>query len=244
MFKWMKNHNKISMGVIIFLFLFFIIIMPFILDKIYYLTTPCDFFKLGYSVDNILEYYGAILTFIGTLSLGIITVYQNYMSQKKTYEINNLTLELQKKSMAMAEQNYEKEKLNEITKRAPKFELRNSCYNGNYMNICALLKNVSNNFVSGIKSISLEAVYESNYIVLASNKVKSEALSLSPGQEIKIEFHNSELGTENKAADSSKKVTMTWSFQCEDSYSNTHYYKATLSNAVDEKLLWKVEKVG
>jgi len=254
MFEWIKNHKKISIGVSILLFLFFITIMPFILNKIYYLTAPCDFFNVGYSVDYILDYYGAVLTFIGTVSLGIITVYQNYMSQKKTDEINKLTLELQKKSMAMAEQNYEKENLNEIIKNSPKFELKNVCCNGHYMNLCAVLKNVSDNIISGLKSVSFEVFYESNVIVTTSNNVKIKVSSLSSGQVTDIEFHNTELKSQNmiyvygqQVFDSLKKITMVWSFQCEDSHSNIHYYKATLyiedSNSFTGDL-WRVEKVG
>jgi hypothetical protein len=254
MFKWMKRHKEISIGVIILLFLFFIIIMPLILNKIYYLDAPYDFFNVGYDISDILDYYGAILTFIGTISLGIITVYQNYISQKKTDEVNKLTLELQKKSMAMAEQNYERAKLYENKKNAPKFELRNAGCNGRYMNLNAVLKNVSDNIVSVIKSVSFEVFSESNVIVTTSNEVKSKVFSLSPGQETGIEFHNIELKSQDKISlygqqvfDSLKKITMVWSFQCEDSSGNIHYYKATLyiedsNNFVGD--VWKVEKVG
>lgn len=254
MFEWIKNHRIISIVVIILLFLFFIIVMPLILNWIYYSDAPCNFFIVGYDISNILDYYGAILTFIGTVSLGIITVYQNYVSQKKTDEVNKLTLELQKKSMAMAEQNYEKEKQHEINKNTPKFELRNSGCNGNYANLRAILKNVSNIIVSGIKSVSFEVFDESNAIVATSDKVKSEMLSLLPGQETNINFHNIELKSSNlinvhgqQVYDSLKKFTMVWSFQCEDSYGNIHYYKAKLfiedsKNFVTD--IWKVEKVG
>ncbi|WP_410506362.1 hypothetical protein ACER0A_004785 [Haloimpatiens sp. FM7315] len=254
MVEWMKNHKKVSIGVIILLFLFFIIIMPLILNLIYYLDAPCDFFDVGYDISNILDYYGAILTFIGTVSLGIITVYQNYVSQKKTDEVNKLTLELQKKSMAMAEKNYEKEKLYEINKNSPKFELINSGCNGRHMNLCAVLKNVSDIIISGLKSISFEVFDESNAIVTTSDKVKSKVFSLSPGQETQIEFHNTELKSQKlidlygqQVYESLKKFTMIWSFQCEDSYGNIHYYKAKLyvedsNNFVGD--LWSVEKVG
>lgn len=78
--------------------IFFIIFMPLIINKIYYLNAPCDFFIVGYDISSILDYYGAILTFIGTIGLGAITVYQNIISQKKTDEVNKLTLQLQKKA--------------------------------------------------------------------------------------------------------------------------------------------------
>lgn len=254
MFEWIKNHKMISIVIVILLFLFFTIIMPLILNMIYYLDAPWNFFIVGYDISDILDYYGAILTFIGTGILGIITIYQNYVSQKKTDEVNKLTLELQKKSMAMAEQKYEKEKLNEIKKNTPKFELKNSCYNGLYMNLCAILKNVSNIVVSGIKSISFEVFDESNAIISTSDNVKSESSSLLPGKETQINFHNSELKSKNlinangqQINDSLKKITLVWSFQCEDSYGNVHYYRAKLyiedsMNFVKD--FWNVEKVG
>lgn len=254
MIQWIKNHKKLSIGIIILLSLFFIIIMPLILNMIYYLDAPFDFFNVGYDISSILNYYGAVLTFVGTVSLGIITVYQNYISQKKTDEVNKLTLQLQKKSMAMAEQNYEKEKLYITDKKIPKFELKNSFSNGHYMNLRAELKNVSDFIVSGIKSVSFEVFDESDTIVTTSEKVKSKAFSLSPGQETLIEFNNIALGSKNlvnvygqEVYDSFKKFTMVWSFQCEDSYSNIHYYKAKLYiediNKFDN-VLWTVEKVG
>ena len=143
MFDWIKKYKKISIGIVVFLFLFFIILMPLILNTIYYLDAPCAFFSVGYDISNILDYYGSIMTFIGTIILGSITVYQNYLSQKKTEEVNKLTLELQKKSMALAEQNYNKEKLDEVKKSTPKFELKIGGCNGYYMNLSSTLKNVS-----------------------------------------------------------------------------------------------------
>jgi len=252
-FNWVKNHQKISIGIIILLLFFFIIIMPLILNWLYYVDAPLDFFAVDYDISNILVYYSAVLTFIGTVSLGIVTVSQNYLSQKKTDEINRLTLELQKKSMAMAEQRYEMEKIKEINKNTPKFELENRGSNGNYMNLIAELKNVSDIIVSRIKSISFE-VFESDNIVTTSDNVKSIESSLLQGQETRIEFHNSELRSKEminlhgrKIYDSLKKFTMVWRFQCDDPIGNTHYYIAKLYLEDSNKFVgdfWEIEKVG
>ncbi|HAZ36956.1 MAG TPA: hypothetical protein DEF85_06350 [Clostridiaceae bacterium] len=255
MFEWIKNHRVISIVIMILLFLFFIIVMPLILNWIYYLDAPCNFFTVGYDISDILGYYGAILTFIGTISLGIITVYQNYVSQKKTDEINKLTLELQKRSMAMAEQNYEREKQHGINKNTPKFELVSSGCNGNYTNLEATLKNVSDFTVSGIKSVSFEVFDESNNtIVTTSNKVKSDMSSLSSGQETKIRFHNTGFifkGGINaygqQVYDSLKNITIIWGFQCEDSCGIINYYKAKLFIEDSKDFVadtWEVKVVG
>ncbi|GEL78670.1 hypothetical protein [Tenuibacillus multivorans] len=252
MFEWMRNHRKLSIGVITLFLLFFIIIMPFVLNWIYYLRAPSDFYDVGYKISSILGYYGAVLTFIGTVSLGIITVYQNYVSHQKTNEINKLTLELQKKSMAMAEQRYEKEKLNEVKKNTPKFEIKNKSSNGHYMNLQAELKNVSNIIVSGIKSVSLDVYDNTSAIVTTSHEVRSKESSLSPGDKAIIEFHNDEL--RSKKVESGRKIneslldlTIIWSFQCEDQFGNTLYFKAEFHIEDSKKFVdgpWEVQKVG
>ncbi len=239
---------------ILFLLLFFIIIMPLILNYLYNSDAPLNFFQVGYSISDILSYYGSVLTFIGTVSLGVITVYQNYISQQKTNEINKLTLELQKKNMAMAEQRYGVERENEINRNTPKFELKNRGCNGHYMNLQAELKNVSNIIVSGIKSITLEVFDENNVIVTTSDKVKIKESSLLSGDKTTIEFHNNALKSEkvksafgqNSHSDL-KAFTMIWKFQCEDQLGNIHYYRANFYIKVSNEYkgdFWDVQKVG
>lgn len=155
MLRWVREHPIISI-VITLVFLFFIIIMPLLINKVYYLDAPCEFMKVGYDVSDLLGYYGSILTFIGTVSLGVITVYQNHLSQ----EINRLTLELQKKSMEMEERNYESQRQDEAIKTIPRFELKNVGSNGRYMNLNAELKNISNNTAAGLKSLSFKVFDE------------------------------------------------------------------------------------
>jgi len=186
--------------------------------------------------------------------LGLFTVYQNYISQRKSDEVNKLTLELQKKSMALAEQAYEKDKKIELKSSTPKFEIRNTGSNGNYMNLSAILKNVSDIIVSGIKSISFEVITSDNETLITSDKVYSKVYSLTPGQETEIQFHNAEIKSKDIIAsngqqvyDGVKNCTIVWKFKCEDSIDNTHYYKASLliedsRNYKGE--LWEVKKVG
>lgn len=254
MVEWMKKHKLISIGILVLLFVFFIILMPLILNTMYYSDAPCNFFTVGYDISSILNYYGAILTFIGTVSLGAITVYQNYISQKKTDEINRLTLELQKKSMAMAEQNYEKEKQEEINRNTPRFELKSTGCNGHYMNLTAVFKNISSGMVSAIKSLSFEVFDEVDTDVINSDKVVVGKSSLLHGEETNINFYNNELTTKKvvnehglRALISLKKFSIVWSFQCEDLHGKIHYFKAKLyvedsNNFIPD--LWKVEKVG
>lgn len=83
MFNWISNHKKFNIALSIFFSLLIIIIMPFVLNAIYYSDAPFDFFYVGYEILDILDYYGDVLTFIGTVGLGFFAVYQNHISQKK-----------------------------------------------------------------------------------------------------------------------------------------------------------------
>lgn len=238
MFEWIKTHKKTSIIILIFSSLFIFIIMPMILNWMYYLDAPFDFFYVNYDISSILNYYGSVLTFIGTTILGCITIYQNYIAQKKTDEVNKLTLELQRKSMAMAEQNYKKTN-SENLKNIPKFELRTYGYNGGFSNLSVQLKNVSVIIASEIKSLSLEIYTENNILENIKNNVKISNYSLSSSEETIVNFNNDQIN--------SNKSYIVWKFQCEDPYTNIHYYKASLfiediNNPFES--IWKVKKVG
>lgn len=254
MLEWSKKHVKLSIFIASILVVIIIVIMPLFLNWIFYLKAPCSFFEVGYDISNVLDYYGAILTFLGTLSLGVVTIYQNYIAQKKTDKVNELTLELQKKSMAMAEHLYNKEQSSKLNEKLPKFELRNRVMNGHYMNLVAELKNVSSDIISGIKSISFKVYVDSSNIIITSDKVKCHEVSLLSGQATNIDFNNAELGQRKlklsgqQEYKSLKNFTIEWEFQCEDIYSNTHYYRAKLHDIGDSNEftdeLWVVKKVG
>lgn len=223
--------------------------MLFISFKI---PAPIDFLVAG-SGWNEGVILGYVLTFTGTLTLGIITIYQNHIAQKKSDEVNALVIELQKKSVAMAEQQYKREKQNENIMNIPKFELKNEWSNGNYMNLHARLKNVSNNSASMIKSVSFEVSCDSR-IISESNAVKSKNNFLLSGEETEIEFNNFkplyEKRTDNNGVEilsTLNNIHFVWKFQCEDRTGRIHYYKATFF--VEDKCnsvsgLWNVEKVG
>lgn len=235
-----KNQKKICISFVTILFLIvFIIIIPLIINWLYHKEAPFEFFYVDYDISSILGYYGSILTFIGTSVLGGITIYQNHLSQKKTDDINRLTIELQKKSMAMAELSYKETKSEEIRKNTPKFELVNDgCY-GRYKHLYGNLKNISNITASRIKSISFEIFDSENKLIMTSDKVKIKDFSISSGQETKVEFYNDEINF--------NKITIKWSFQCEGPDGNTYYYRANLfkENIHEFKVEpWEVKNIG
>jgi len=229
----------IGIGIVLFLsVIFFIIVMPLILNKIYYSDSQSHFFEVNFSLDTILGYYGTVLTFIGTTLLGAITVYQNHIAQKKTDEVNRLTLELQNKVAFLAEEQY-KQVIAQSEKNVPKFELQIDLISGYYKDLRCILKNVSDTIVSGINHLSFGVVNELENITTVNVITKIKKSSLSSGEATTISFSNIALnGLGND---------IFWRFKCEDSYGNVFYYKATIH--IDDvmnpkKDSWIIKRVG
>lgn len=86
--------------------LFFLLLIPFIVNKIYNLNLPNAFFNIGIEKGDILDYYAQLLSLIATIILGVIAVVQTYRSQKKSDEINELQLSIARRELAVAEKQY------------------------------------------------------------------------------------------------------------------------------------------
>ena len=224
-------------------------LLPFIIHWIYYLEPPCSFFNVEYDVADILSYYGSVLIFIGTSALGIATYFQNKKAQEKSEEVNRLQLELQRKSMAMAEAQYQKEQ--EGKKEIPKFELKLAGYSGVYGHLNLEIKNVSAMIISSLSPISV-AVKDQHGEIACADKMKFKQRSLASGESTIFETDMPELvkreGTgficQVKYYDN---VELIWEFSCEDEKFSTHYYRATLaipSTKEFSKQDWMIEKVG
>ena len=102
--------KDILIGIIIIVVVCIILVLlPLGINHIYYMEAPCDLFVTDLKVDDLVTYYAGALSFLGTLILGMLTLYQNKRAQEKTDEINKLQLEMQKRSMELAEKQYRQE---------------------------------------------------------------------------------------------------------------------------------------
>lgn len=227
-----------------------IICLPLIIDKIFYLTPPFDLLYVHYESSDILVYYSSIFSFLGTIILGALTLRQNKIAQDKSDEVNRLQLELQKKSMAMAEEEYKK---NPHTKPSfPKFEVELKGYSRYYQNASFTIKNVCSSIVSSLTVLSVSA-YDSNETLIGeSSKQKLSNKSLSSGETTKLETTLPELANRKGSRYqpeisyfSNAKVLI--KFLCEDEFSATHYFTATLKIPNTKEFSresFSVEKVG
>lgn len=242
----MKNSTKIIVSILSIIAAIVVILLPFIVEKIYYLEPPCDFFLVGYDATDILSYYGSVLSFVGATILGVLTLRQNKKAQEKSDEVNRLQLELQRKSMAMAEAQYSKEQNHD--QPIPKFEISLSGYNGNYANLSLSIKNVASIIVSCLTPISFVASDADGNEISKANQMSFEQRSLSSAQTTGLKTNISELVRREKGGIRYySNVSLSLSFSCEDEKGNTHYYRAmsTIPSTKEfHKGLWSVEKVG
>lgn len=248
MFEWVKQNKLKIFSSIVATMILLIFILPMIIEKLFYMKALNEYFVVGYDIKTVLGFYGDVLVLIGTASLGALTLIQNHIAQEKTDEVNRLTLELQRKSMLMAEERYDKNgnKNNQI--QLPKFEIENQGYSGFYMNLEANMTNVSELIISNLKSLSFKVLDNGGEIIFTSNDVHLSKKSMKSGDSIKIAFRNDNIAIVNNGMHQPMHdVILEWSFQCEDQYNNTHYFRCSLgvnNTSVFVKEPWKVEKVG
>lgn len=60
-----------------------LVCMPFLIDMVYDLNPPCDFFDIELSKADILNYYAQFLSLLATIVLGAIAVFQTYKGQNE-----------------------------------------------------------------------------------------------------------------------------------------------------------------
>lgn len=222
-----------------------VLLLPFIVDKIYNLNPPLAFFNISYKSEDVLIYYGSALSFLGTLVLGCLTLKQNKLAQEKSDELNRLQLEVQRRSMALAEAEYSKNE--EDQHPIPKFEIELKLMQGSYSNISLRLKNVASFIASCISPIDLIAKTSDDNEFAKAKKLSINLHSLSPGQETIVQTDLPALINEKDNRKPYTNVQLIFSFSCEDEKSKTHYFKATLFIQNTSKAIhtpWAIDKVG
>lgn len=227
-----------------------VILLPFIIEKLYNVKPPSDFFNVKYEANDILVYYGSLLSFFGTVFLGGLTISQNKKNQEKSDEVNRLQLELQKKSMAMAEAEYLKNENAYNAEIIPKFEISLSGYSGNYADMYLKIKNVTASIVTNITPISLEIKDEKDKEIAMIEKFRLEKHSLGSEQETELKINTPVLiKRENNYSPVTyyENVKFILNFSCEDKRGNTHYFRATLKVLSTKDFcedFWDLQKVG
>lgn len=140
------------------------------IEWVYEKNPPCDFFDVEFEAKDLLSYYGSVLVALATSALSIMTYLQTKRANSKSEEVNYLSLELQKKQMAIAEKSFQEElqrkrsddkkdkEQDDRVRDVPKFEISILSYSSYYSNLMLKLLNVSDFPASSISSIGFDVL--------------------------------------------------------------------------------------
>ncbi|GEM_PF-5844877 len=93
--EWISSHKTITALIIIILY--FLILL--FVQIPYWLGSHYTLISTNYGAENILNFTSNYLTFIGTVFLGFVTVYQNYKLHTLTEKTTNIEIENAKKNL-------------------------------------------------------------------------------------------------------------------------------------------------
>ena len=117
MIDWFKKH-RVLFALICVVILLLLMGIPFVINILFKINATTDSFVAEWAAGDALGYYGAILSFLGTVVLGALALYQNHI----------IKTEADKKAALAEEQ--------ERAENMPRFFLRFQCASG----FCGSLK--------------------------------------------------------------------------------------------------------
>ena len=87
MLDWIKLKKRI---IIIFLLIILLILFPIFIHIVFKIPAINEFWVAEWSIGDFLGFYGAVLSFIGTVTLGVLALYQNNLFKKQNERIMQL----------------------------------------------------------------------------------------------------------------------------------------------------------
>ena len=149
MFDWIRKH-KLAFFIACLVILILLIGIPFVINLLFKINSNICFLQAEWSAGDALGYYGAVLSFLGTVVLGALALYQNHM----------IKLDSDNKSALLEE----KERLENM----PKFYFQLRSASGYCGKLGLVIKNISNNIAYEIHIYDIrlkngtKTIWESN----------------------------------------------------------------------------------
>lgn len=160
-----KKHPLI----LIVLALIIVMGIPILINCLFKLPAPLDFFVAEWSVDSVLTYYGAVLTFSSTTALSVLALWQNHIIEEEN-----------KKHTALLERM-------EREKNFPHLIIEDVVGYGNASGITFTLKNISENIARKVLVSQFYIVDQNGNIRRnSSKKHQISYLSHSNPEEIRL----------------------------------------------------------
>lgn len=196
MFEWIKKH-KVLFIIICVIILIALIGVPFAINLLFKADTNINVLQAEWSAGDALGYYGAVLSFLGTVILGALALYQNHIIKEEA-----------DKKAALLE---EKERIENM----PKFSMHfKHCY-GFGVRLGFAIKNYSKNISYDIKVYDIRI--KSNDTTMWESKQIYKRAALDSNSEFEINLDSPEI----KNVDT---FTLLAYMSCKDKYNESHEY--------------------
>lgn len=196
MFKWIKKHKALFI-IICVLILIALIGIPFAINLLFKVDTKINMFHAEWSAGDALGYYGSVLSFLGTVILGALALYQNHIIKE----------EADKKSALLEEK--------EHIENMPKFSMHfRSCF-GFAVKLGFAIKNYSKNISYDIKVYDIRI--KSNDTTMWESKQIYKTAALDSNSEFKINLDSPEI------KDADNLILLAY-MTCKDKYNDNHEY--------------------
>lgn len=194
-FNWIKKH-----WIIVLLFTFLVVLgVPLGIHLLFKIQPRVSFFSAEWSAGDALTYYGSVLSFIGTVVLGALALYQNRL----------IKVEADKRAAILEEKEHEK--------NMPKFVATSRSCNGNCSNLHFDIKNISENAATEIIVFDIHISSGDGRQLWTSSRSYSFA-SIPANNQVEVKLNNITV------QDGS---IFSMQMQCRDKYNELHQYSIT-----------------
>lgn len=194
MIEWIKKHKKL----IVLFFLFICIGIPFIIHCLFkiYPSEEYSFFIAEWGAGELLQYYGGVLAFLGTVVLGALSLYQNDIIRRES------------------DKRIESQEKRERDANMPRFRVKFVSCSGMLSDMKVKIENISENVANDVLVYNICVVKDKDVIWKYSNALRREVIK--PNDELLVD-----LGTESVVE---KQISIQFDFKCNDKYGDEHRY--------------------
>ena len=196
MIDWFKKH-RVLFALICVVILLLLMGVPFVINILFKINATTDILVAEWSAGDALGYYGAILSFLGTVVLGALALYQNHI----------IKTEADKKTALAEEQ--------ERAENMPRFFLRFQCASGFCGSLKFAVMNVSNNIAYTVDVYDIKIKGGSKTIWESDDTYGAPVIN--PQKEMTIQ-------TKSPATNETGEFTLFATMSCMDKYDGKHEY--------------------
>lgn len=196
MYEWIKDH-KILFIIICFVIVVALLGVPLVINILFKYDFHINIFQAEWTAGDALEYYGAVLSFLGTVILGVLALYQTHIIKSEA-DVKASILEEQERKENM-----------------PHFYIRFLGASGFCGNLKFSINNITNNIAYDIEIYNIKTTDDSGIIWESPDTYSSPGIN--PQKDITIQ-------TKSPAISEKKDVFLVANMSCKDKYGVNHEY--------------------